>query len=128
MAVIEFAGGQPLSSTLEQMRISEQHVSPDGQLTLQVAVADDSEIAVGFTGGEWHTHPDLLSNWLSVPEQQAVARFVELVKDDRLPIIMSNDGGQTIDPWVSDNLSETLQYSGKEKCILRYWSGKVVVL
>ena len=108
------------------MRISEEHTSPDGQLTLQVAVGDDGEIAVGFAGSEWHTHPDLLSQWLEVPEQLAVAGFIELVKTDGLPVVLSTDGGQTTEPWVSDNLAGTLQYFGRDKCLLRYWSGKEV--
>jgi hypothetical protein len=39
----------------------EQHVTPDGALTLVVARDDDGDITVGFDGFPWHTHGDLLA-------------------------------------------------------------------
>lgn len=111
---------------LENMRIIERHISPEGKLTLTVAVGANGDIAVGFEGGDWHTHPDLISLWLGVKEEQAIRHFIELLLSDKLPIILSTDGGETIDPWVSDNLSETIRLLGKENCLLCYWSGKSV--
>jgi hypothetical protein len=107
------------------MRIAERHTSPDGQITLQVAVGDKGEIAIGFEGGEWHTHPDLLSQWLAVPEQEAIDRFV---KSDGLPIILSTDGGETTEPWVSDSLPDTIRLFGIDNCLMRYWSVENVVV
>lgn len=104
------------------MRIVERHSSPDGQISLIVAVGNDGEVAVGFEGGDWHTHADLLSQWLSVSQEDAIAQFIKRLLSDQLPIIMSTDGGQTIDPWVSDNLPETLDMYGREQCVLRYWT------
>jgi hypothetical protein len=106
------------------MHILDRYTSPDGQLTLAVAIGDDGDVAVGFEGGDWHTHPDALSAWLEVPEDQAVGRFVALVRSDQLLVVTSTDGGQTTDPWISDNLSATVRMFGKEHCVLRYWSGK----
>ena len=106
------------------MNVTQRHVSPDGQLTLAIAVGTEGELAIGFEGGDWHTHPDVLASWLSVPEDRAVEHFLDLLKSDKMPILVSTDAGQTIDPWVSDNLDATLQMYGKSNCILRYWSGK----
>ncbi len=87
--------------------------SPDGNLTLKVVEAADGVIAIGFEGGSWPTHPD----------EDAVEEFVPQPTCDRLPIVVSTDGGKTIDPWVSDNLAGTLEVYGKEHCVLRLWSG-----
>lgn len=116
----------PLTFTLERMNIVERFVSADGQLVLAVAIEGNGDMVVGFEGGEWHTHPDLLAHWLSVPEEQAVHRFVEMLQSDQLPIVMSTDGGLTPDPWVSDNLEQTLSLYGRSNCVLRYWSGTSV--
>lgn len=109
------------------MRIIDRHQSPDGQLTIAVVEGDAGDVAVGFEGGEWHTHPDLLSLLLGVPEEAAVGRFIELVKADALPIVVSTDGGQTIDPWVPDDLAETVRVFGEANCVLRYWSSREAV-
>ena len=103
-----------------------RHTSADGKLTLLVQAGVDGEIAVGFEGGEWHTHPDLLADILQVPEQEAVAEFISRLHADEIPIVVSTDGGVTVDPWVSDNLEATLSSVGS-KCILRYWSGAEVI-
>ena len=97
----------------------ERVVSPDGALTLLVR---DGGRTIGFEGGSWHTHPDLLSHWLGVPVARAVAHFIELVTTDRLPILLSTDGGKTVDPWVSDALNETIRLHGASECVLRYWT------
>lgn len=110
------------------MQTLQRHTSPDGKLTLQVVKGDDGVIAVGFDEiGAWHMHPDLLASWLQVPEDSAVAKFLELVMADELPIIVSTDAGESFEPWVSDNLAATLDSYGRELCRLRYWSGREVV-
>jgi hypothetical protein len=108
------------------MKILQTYISPDRQLKLIIVQGADDEIAVGFENGEWHTHPDILSSWLGVPESKTVDRFVELLTTDALPIILSTDAGHTNDPWVSDCLPETLRMYGEKNCKLRYWSGKSV--
>lgn len=105
------------------MRVVEKHVSPDALLALVVLQSEGGDIAVGFEGANWHTHPDLLALWLGVPERGAVSRFIELLLADQLPIIASTDGGHTFEPWVSDNLEATLRVYGAENCVLRLWSG-----
>ena len=105
------------------MTIVESHGSQDGLLTVAIERAEDGVISVGFLGGDWHTHPDILAYWLDVPEEIAVARFIELLLGDRIPIIMSGVGGQTTAPWCSDNLAATVRVYGNESLIMRYWSG-----
>lgn len=108
------------------MSIIERDTSPDGLLTVLVTRDADGEIAVGFDGGDWHTHPDLLALWLGVPEDVAVTHFLAMLRNDELPIVMSTNGGETIDPYVSDNLSETLRAFGPDRCVLRDWSGRKI--
>lgn len=105
------------------MKLIKRHISPDRQLVLVVGSGEQGELVVGFEGGTWHTHPDCLASWLDVPESEAIAAFVDRLLSDDLPIITSTDGGQTFDPWVSDNLSATLDGDGEGACVLRYWSG-----
>lgn len=105
------------------MTLLQELVSPDGGLVLRIEIADDGTHVVGFKGGSWHTHPDILAGWLGVPEHEAVSLFVRYLTTDRLPILMSVDQGQTIDPWVSDNLAGTVEAHGAENCVLRKWSG-----
>jgi hypothetical protein len=50
------------------MRTIEKYTSPDGRLTLAVEIGIGDEVAIGFEGGSWHTHPDLLSQWLDLPQ------------------------------------------------------------
>jgi hypothetical protein len=102
------------------------HTSTDGRLTLLVHVGVDGETAVGFEGGEWHTHPDLLAAMLQVSEKEAVAEFISRLQADEIPIVVSTNSGVTVDPWVSDNLEATLAMFGPG-CRIRYWSGAEVV-
>ena len=104
------------------MKIIERYTSPDQKLTLTIAIGRSGEVAVGFEGGDWHTHPDILATWLSVPLDQAVRRFVDMLQSDQLPILTSTDAGKTMNPWVSDNMEETVRMYGKENCIVRFWS------
>lgn len=108
------------------MNVLERHVTADGKLTLLVLVGADGQTAIGFEGSEWHTHPDLLADMLEVPEQRAVREFIARLRVDEIPIVVSTDGGVTVDPWVSDNLEATLSSFGSA-CVLRYWSGARVV-
>lgn len=103
------------------MRALERYKSPDGHLSLIVIKGSSDELAIGFEDGSWHTHSDLLSYWLGVPEEKAIHYFINLVFSNTLPIIMSTDKGQTINPWISDSLKETIKFYGPENCILRYW-------
>lgn len=105
------------------MKIIDRHVSPDGKISLVVGYGDDGTLVVGFEGATWHTHPDCLASWLCVAESESVATFIARLLSDELPIIMSEDGGITIDPWVSDCLPLTLSMHEPNQCVLRYWSG-----
>lgn len=79
---------------------------------------------VGFEGGAWHTHPDLIAFWLGVPEGNAIRSFIDRVMRDELAIITSVNGGKTFDPQVTDDLSSTFDAFGRANCLVRYWSGK----
>ena len=103
-----------------------RYTSTDGKLTLLVHVGVDGETVVGFEGGDWHTHPDVLAAMLQVPVNDAVTEFISKLQADDVPIVVSTDGGATVDPWVSDNLEATLSMFGSQ-CLLRYWSGAEVV-
>ncbi len=105
------------------MRIVETETSTDGKLKLLVTEAKDGSIQLGFADSDWHTHPDIISSWLSVPESQAIETLLTQITTDQLPIIISTDGGVTIEPWISDNHQATLNYFGEENCIVRFWSG-----
>ena len=105
------------------MQTLQRQISPDGTLVLAVIRGNDGEISVGFEGGEWHTHPSLLAAWLGVPEAAAVEEFLARVQRDELPIVWSTDGGDTVEPWVSDNLSATIEIYGQTSCVIRVWSG-----
>jgi hypothetical protein len=118
--------GFALDITLSVMNEPVRHTSTDGKLTLLVHVGADGETAVGFEGGDWHTHPDLLAAMLGVPEEAAVTEFISRLQADDIPIVVSTDCGVTVAPWVSDNLEATLSMFGSE-CVLRYWSGAEVV-
>lgn len=102
------------------MNVLRTITSPDGLLCLVIASGNDGEVAVGFNGSDWHTHPDIIASWLAIPEAEAIDHFVKAVTEDMLPTIMSTDGGVTTDPWVSDNLQATLEGNGTGQCILRY--------
>jgi hypothetical protein len=105
------------------MNVIGRHTSPDGRLVLMIVAGGQSDIAIGSQGDSWRTHPNILSVWLEVPEALGVGCFGELLKSDQLMIVLSTDGGRTIDPFVSHNLSRTFRLYGKSNCILRVWSG-----
>lgn len=62
--------------------ILEEHVSPDGLLSLYVIKSDDGDITIGFVGYPWHTHGDILDG-TSVPV--AIRGFVDsLIRDEMI--------------------------------------------
>lgn len=104
------------------MKTIDRISSADGELILLHTEASDGSICIGFEDSQWHTHPDLLSHWLNVNESEAITQFKRLLLEDQLPIIISTDGGRTLEPWVSDNLEETMRLYGAQNCILRTWN------
>ncbi len=61
----------------------------------------------------------MLRHWIGVEEDVAVEKFISQLVSDRLPILLSSDGGETLSPWVSDDMAGTLKYFGKEHCVFR---------
>ena len=108
------------------MKTKETHISPDGALKLMVVEADDGTIAVGFDGGVWHSHPDLIADWLSVAEQDAVQALVDAILRDQLPILLKASSGDMSDAWISDNLLESLRVYGDDEWSFRLWSGTTI--
>jgi hypothetical protein len=104
------------------MKVIESITSADGVLNLQVQEANDGSIVIGFIGSDWHTHPDLIASWLGVPESVAIQTFLSQLTNDKLPIIVSIDGGVTVEPWVSDDHEASVICYGKENCVVRFWS------
>jgi len=103
------------------MKIIQEFTCPDGVLKLMVAEGEDGEKAVGFEGSDWHTHADLIHYWLSFPKEKAIEQFLKAVMEDKLPIITSIDGGESQNPWISDNLEQSIKVYGEENCQFRLW-------
>ena len=108
------------------MKIIKEYTSPDGYLKLMVAEGSDGTVAIGFEGSNSHTHPDLIHYWLNFPEDRATDLYIEAVLEDKLPIIVSVDGGKSKRPWISDNLPQTIKNNGEVNCRFRLWSGKIL--
>ena len=108
------------------MKILQEITSPDGFLKLVVAEGADGEKAIGFEGSDWHTHADLVHYWLSIPKEKAIEQFIKAVIEDKLPIITSVDGGKTQNPWISDNLQQSIKVYGEENCHFRLWSQSTI--
>ena len=62
---------------------------------------------------------------IALAESEAIRSFINRVVGDELPIIMSVNGGNTIQPRVTDDLIADLDFFGRANCIVRYWSGKL---
>lgn len=100
-----------------------EHISPDGLLRF-VIERDGDDLSLGFAGYPWHTHADILAASFGVPEQVAIARFVEDLLNDRSVVALSLVGGKVQDVWITDDPVSDLRYKPEEESIeFRYWSG-----
>jgi hypothetical protein len=76
-------------------------------------------------GYAWHTHADILEASSGAPEQEAIARFVEDLLNDRSVIAVSCVGGVVQDVWMTDDPASKLRYKPEgEEIEFRYWSGR----
>ena len=108
------------------MKTKEAYISPDGTLKLIVVEGQDGTIAVGFEGGVWHTHPDLISYWLPVAEAGAVQFLIDAIVCDQLPILFKARNGEIAEAWISDNLPETLRLYCEDEWSFRLWSSTAI--
>lgn len=69
-----------------------KHVSLDGALMF-VVQRKPGDITLGFEGTSWHTHGDLLAGEYGVPQEEAVARFMdELLQSQAIIAVASLQG------------------------------------
>jgi hypothetical protein len=106
------------------MNLSTEHISPDGLLRF-VIERDEDDVSLGFSGFSWHTHADLLVGAYGATEQEAVARFVEELLNDRMVIALTRVGGVVQDVSITYDPVVELRYKPEEEDIeFRYWSGR----
>ncbi len=106
------------------MDLVAEYISSDGILRF-IIERDGDDVSLGFAGYAWHTHADLLAASFGVPEQVAIARFVEDLLNDRSVIAVSRVGGKVQDVWITDDPVSELRYKPEEEAIeFRYWSGR----
>lgn len=107
------------------MKISEQHVSPDGLLRLIVVLDDDGDTSIGFDGLSWHIHGDMLAAMSGLSEEDSIRAFVDEILDDQSTIAVSRIDGKLVDAWPTDDPLKELKYNPPEEDIeFRYWSGR----
>lgn len=100
-------------------------VSPDGQLRFRVRWHGD-DATLGFEGGWWHTHPDMLG---AAPGEEAavVARFLEDLLAGRLLIaVIAFKGGARDVKVTGDPGAERRLCEPGESVAFRLWDGTAV--
>lgn len=103
----------------------EEHLSPDGTLTLAVEVAKDGACSIGFRGFAWHTHADMLAAVASMDKTRAVRQFVDDVLNDRSLIAVQVLDGKLHDVWITDDPTKDFKYRPpNEQIQFRFWSGR----
>jgi hypothetical protein len=109
---------------------NEEHVSPDGALTLVVSRDGDGDITLGFAGFTWHTHGDLLvegygfADATRLTPESATQRFVEDVVANRAIIVVQRIGQEVRDVWVTADPEGELRHKQlMESLQFRHWDG-----
>lgn len=108
------------------LHLVEQHISPDGMLTLKVGHEDDGDVCVGFDGYSWHTHADILASLSGLGEDAAVRKFVDDVIGGRAIIAVARVAGQVRDVWIADEAVPDKYKPEDETIEFRYWDGRPV--
>src|SRR5262245_38166093 len=107
------------------MAVRERYSSPDDACLVLIVDDDDSDVAVGFEGFEWHTHGDLLVGSYGTTQKEAVASFVHQILSDRLVIAVCSINGAVKDVRVTDDPAAEHRYAmAGEQILLRFWSGR----
>ncbi len=101
------------------------YTSPDRALTFVVEDLGDDDFAIGFRGYKWHTHADILSCVLGLPEDEAVRAYVDLLLADKSIIAIHYVDDVISDVWITeDPASEFECQQANESLQFRYWSGR----
>jgi hypothetical protein len=105
------------------MKVIEQHTTPDGLLRF---IVEDygNDIALGFDGFPWHTHPECLPPYDSKNWKFTVKKFVEDLLADRLVIGLCRKSGQLTNAWVVEKPAPDKYKPADEEIEFRYWSGR----
>ena len=104
------------------MKITEQHVSPDGLLRLLVCINDTGDISIGLDGYGWHTHADVLASISGLPEDRALRQFINEILTGQSAMAVSRIDGVIQDVWPTDNPAQEMRFKPEEEQIeFRYW-------
>ena len=109
--------------TLALMKVMEQHSTPNGLLKF---VVEDygNDLAMGFEGYPWHTHPECLPSFSKSNPQEAVRQFVAELLSDQKVIGIVRKSGKIVDAWVADVPERDKYKPADEEIEFRYWSGQ----
>lgn len=107
------------------MRIIEQHHTPDGLLTFQVKCDQHGDYCLGFAGYAWHTHPDILTSVLGMPQEQAMRKFVDDLVGNRAIIAVVRVAGGIRDVRIVDEPVSDPYQPEDETIEFRYWDGRL---
>ena len=114
-----------------QMAITERHTSPDMLLVLIVDVTA-GDWTIGFEGGPWHTHGDILDACgYDGPPAAGMRAFVDDILQSRRAIAVVRVDGRICDIVVPDDpdgrqwKERSRKYARPNETVeLRYWDGK----
>jgi hypothetical protein len=106
------------------MKVIEQHSTPDGLLKFVVKDFGD-DIALGFDGFPWHTHPECIPPYNSTDWKPALRKYVDELLADHLVIGMRKIDGNLADAWVEEAPKLDKYKPANEVIEYRYWSGRV---
>jgi hypothetical protein len=108
------------------LHLIEQHITPDGLLTLKVGRDDDGDVCHGFDGFSWHTHADILASLSGLGEDEAVRPFVGDLIAGRAIIAISRVRGEIRGVWVADEPAADEYKPDNETIEFKYWDGRVI--
>ena len=100
-----------------------KYVSPDGTLTF-VVQREPGDITLGFEGTPWHTHGGLLAGEYGLPQEEAVARFMEALLQNQHVIAVASVKGVVNDIWIVDEPMKSDPYKPDDEIVaFRFWDG-----
>lgn len=110
------------------MQTQKTYTSPDGTLTFLVVTDDDGDVSLGFERGTWHTHADILAELQGTSEENAVARYIDDLLNDKSVICIYREPDRLLDITIADlnydDLEDDLLRKPDNETIeFRYWSG-----
>lgn len=105
--------------------VVERHVSPDGVLTFVVERLDDGVVLLGFEGGEWHTHPNLIDRDDGVTDEAATRAYIDRLLRGVAVVGIRRKGGAIMDAWIMDDPAfEADMFHEGETLEMRHWDGR----